>query len=186
MGSEFNHSGQTPGDAAMASRFFRLFMRHQKNIYTYILMLIPNRADADDILQETATLMWIKFADFKTDSNFTAWGIRIAHFKVLRYWRTKQNHCVQFTDKLLDIIADEAMSIVGEKDSRLDSLEFCVEKLNEADRSLVKMRYEQGLAPKKIAVAVSRPVQGIYKTLSRIHNTLLICVRHRISMEDMI
>ena len=184
LNSDMNFSTQLSEDAVLASKFFKLFMQNQKKIYTYILMLIPNRVDAEDVLQETATLMWIKFVDFVPGTNFASWGIKIAHFKALRYWRTKKNHCLKFTDKLLEIIADEASLIAAQKDSRLDSLEVCLEKLNPADKSLIKMRYEQDLPPKKIAEAVSRPVQGIYKTLTRIHNVLLICIRRRTAMED--
>ena len=41
--------------------FLRLFLQNQRRLYAYILTLLPNRADADDVLQETSLVMWDKF-----------------------------------------------------------------------------------------------------------------------------
>src|SRR5262249_54956902 len=41
--------------------FLPLFLQNQRRLYAYILTLLPNRADADDVLQEASLVMWDKF-----------------------------------------------------------------------------------------------------------------------------
>ncbi len=54
--------------------FFRYYAQSQAEIYTYILTMVPNSVDAEDIFQEASSLMWRKFEDFKPGSSFIAWG----------------------------------------------------------------------------------------------------------------
>ncbi|AQT68475.1 RNA polymerase sigma factor [Anaerohalosphaera lusitana] len=178
-------SAEAHSDPAYASRFFRLFMQNQKKLFKYILMLVPCRSDAEDILQDTATLMWTKFDEFKPGTNFAAWGIKIAHFKVLRYYRSRKRLHVPITDDILEIVTEQAVQAVDEKDHKIKVLQQCMKELPEKDRALIELRYDRGLAPKKVAQKVSRPVRGIYKSLSRIHNSLLVCVRRRLNQEGL-
>lgn len=55
-------------------RFLRLLLKSQSSIYAFILVLVHDQNDADDIMQETVTLMWRKFSTFEPGTNFTAWG----------------------------------------------------------------------------------------------------------------
>src|SRR5205814_6679679 len=67
-------------------QFIRLMTRHERLVYGYILSLVPNWADADEILQETNIRLWEEFEKFQAGTNFAAWAIRVAHFQVLT-WR---------------------------------------------------------------------------------------------------
>jgi RNA polymerase sigma-70 factor (ECF subfamily) len=58
--------------------FLRLLMANQNRIYAFILTLVPNWSDADDIMQEAAETMWSKFQQSQPINNFSAWGIKIA------------------------------------------------------------------------------------------------------------
>jgi DNA-directed RNA polymerase specialized sigma24 family protein len=39
-------------------QFIRLMTKHERLVYGYILSLVPNWADADEILQETNIRLW--------------------------------------------------------------------------------------------------------------------------------
>ena len=45
--------------------FIRLLMENERRIYAYILTLLGNGADAEDVLQETSIILWDKFAEFQ-------------------------------------------------------------------------------------------------------------------------
>ena len=64
-------------------QFIRLMTRHERLVYGYILSLVPNWADADEILQETNIRLWEEFEKFEAGTNFAAWAVRVAHFQVL-------------------------------------------------------------------------------------------------------
>ena len=69
--------------------FGRLFVRDEARIYGYIRSLVVHRADAEDLLQETASVLWQKFHEFQPGSNFLAWAMSIARFQV-RHFRRKE------------------------------------------------------------------------------------------------
>ena len=45
--------------------FVRLLMAHERQIFTYILTLLPHVADAEDVLQETSIVLWRKFPEYQ-------------------------------------------------------------------------------------------------------------------------
>ena len=70
--------------------FLRLFLQNQRGLYAYVLTLLPHRADADDVLQETSLVMWDKFDADGPPTDFLAWGRRIAYHKVLDFYKKAQ------------------------------------------------------------------------------------------------
>ena len=52
--------------------FVSLFASHQARIYSFILSRIPNFSEADDVMQETSKMMWIKFDEFERGTDFVA------------------------------------------------------------------------------------------------------------------
>ena len=159
--------------------FFQLYLQSQKRLYAYILMLVPNSSDADDILQQTSTVMWEKFDTYNPDASFGAWSVAIARYVIFDHYKKKRRSQVIFKDEMLEIFAETAIESTKDTDTRVELLKDCVGKLGSNDRKLIKIRYEQGLKIKDIAEQVGRPVQGFYKTMNRIHNLLLNCVRHK-------
>ena len=63
-------------DTALASQkeLMRLMTQHQRRIFSYIYTLVPYRADAEDILQETSLVVCEKFGQFKIGTDFAAWA----------------------------------------------------------------------------------------------------------------
>src|SRR5262245_41559176 len=72
-----------PGDRPeKVKQFLRLFLKNERRLYAYVLTLLPNRTDAEDVLQEATLVLWDKFDDEHPPDDFAAWGCRIAYFKV--------------------------------------------------------------------------------------------------------
>lgn len=71
-------------------RFFRLYNRAQKRLYSYLLMLVHNHSDAEDLLQETASVLWEQFHQFDKEGSFAAWAIGIARNKAFDFLRSKR------------------------------------------------------------------------------------------------
>src|SRR5262249_43469814 len=87
---------------AKGKLFLRLFLQNERRLYAYILTLLPNRADADDVLQEASLVMWDKFDDENPPADFTAWGCRIAYFKVLDFCKKRHRSRVVFSQAMLE------------------------------------------------------------------------------------
>src|SRR5262245_4748818 len=86
--------------------FLRLFLQSQRRLYAYVLTLLPNRADADDVFQEVSLVMWDKFDDAHPPDDFVAWGCRIAYFKVLDFCKKRRRGRVLFSQELLERLGE--------------------------------------------------------------------------------
>ena len=159
-------------------QFFRLFMRHQNQIFSYILTLVPHGADAEDIMQETASVAWEKFGTFKESTDFAAWLKKIAFHKVMDHRKRGGHHRVIFSDDLIKMLAPRAEKTFEKTNIHMAALKFCLKRLNLPDRRLLKRRYEDGLTIKAIAEEADRSVHGLYKFMIRILEQLRRCVHY--------
>jgi hypothetical protein len=50
--------------ASQHERFAERFVRSQDRIYAYVVTLLPNRADAEEVFQQTCLALWKKWGEF--------------------------------------------------------------------------------------------------------------------------
>src|SRR5689334_25118252 len=119
---------QTEGEAR--KRLVALLTRHQRQIFSYIYVLVPKRADAEDLLQETSLVICEKFNEFREGTDFVAWACQIAYWRI-RYSRQKfARSKVLFEQEIVDAVAKTADDMEEELDDRHEALGRCLEKLN--------------------------------------------------------
>jgi len=158
-------------------RFLALLMSNQRRVHAFILSLVPNRNDADDLLQESIIVMWRKFESFQPGTDFLAWAMAIARFEVMRHRQKHARSKLVFGEDLLDSLAAMTLAKSEQFEARHDALERCLGKLSDRDRELITLRYQEGLAIKEVASRVGRPAGGMYKAMARVHTALSLCVR---------
>lgn len=156
--------------------FFSLFLLNQKKIYAFILSLVPNCSDAEDLLQETALIMWRKFKDFNPGTSFSSWGVKIAYFNILNFRTKNRKSRVLFSDDLFKQFADASSKSIKTYDEKTTALQDCIQKLSERDRQLIKLRYEDAVSVKGIAEMADISAQRIYRALARITCMLAKCI----------
>ena len=168
-------------DADRTKELVLLMTQHQRRIFSYIYTLVPDRASAEDILQETSLVICEKFSDFRTGTDFVAWGCQIAWWQV-RAARTKfARSKVVFDDKVLESVAVTAAELVPEQDIRHEALAKCLQKLNPRDRELLITRYESGV--EEAARRTGRSIVAAYKALTRLRKLLHDCVTNQLTSE---
>ncbi|WP_425395375.1 sigma-70 family RNA polymerase sigma factor [Aeoliella sp.] len=165
-------------------QFVRLSAEHQRHVYLHILAQLPNRTDADDVMQETSLVLWRKFDDFQPGTNFRAWACRIAHFEVLKFLEKSGRTGAHFDSDVAKCIAQTMEDRADELDERRAVLDGCLKKLRDHDRELVRARYVDGMAARQLAHHSGRSVDAVYKTLQRIHRALLNCIERAIAREE--
>jgi len=184
MKSQNTPAVSTAATARRNNDFMRLFIGNQRRFYGLILTLVPNIADADDLIQETATQMWQKFDDFVPGTDFAAWGLSFARFMVLSFYKKRKAQSrVAFDAELIDSIADEISEVTPSSDRRHEALRGCLGKLPEQTRRLIELRYATGATGKSVAEQLSKSVESIYKAISRTHEALLRCVERTLAAE---
>jgi len=161
--------------------FIRLWTAASHRVHTYLLTMVLSWADAEDLLQEVGVTAWEKFDEYDRQRDFAAWACGIARNKVLSFNQLVWHRLVQSSD-LLDRIAQEIEVESQVLEQQNEALFFCLQRLNEGDRRILQARYTPGMSLKKIAQEAGRPLQGLYKSLQRIHAQVFDCVTRRMAM----
>lgn len=165
-------------------RLMALMTRHQRQIFAYIYTLVPDRHDAEDLLQETSLVICEKFEEFRPGSDFVAWACQIAWWRI-RYSRQKfARSKVIFDDEVLAKVAQTAGEMAGELDERHEALARCLKKLAPRDRELVLTRYEPGSGVAEAAQRSGRSMDAAYKALNRLRKLLHDCVTHELANQQ--
>src|SRR5215471_9542211 len=146
-------AGAESSNLARVKLFLRLFLRNERRLYAYILTLLPNRADADDVLQEVSLVLWDKFDAENPPDDFAAWGCRIAYFKVLDFYKKSHRSRVCFSQAMLERVAETAVEEAAalQLDERRAALARCVEKLSPRNRDLLTRRFAEGATTQSTA-----------------------------------
>ena len=156
--------------------FVSLITANQRYIYAYILTLVPNVSDADDVFQETTAMMWEKKDDFQAGTDFVAWGIRIAYFKILDFRKKQKKHRMVISDDHFKQIADKALVENKKTELVFKKLNDCIKKLSPKDQHLIHLRYSVGLSVKNISTRIHVSIRMVYSHLSKIQGLLLDCI----------
>ena len=161
-----------------SAQFFRLYNAAQKRVYAYLLMLVHNHNDAEDLLQETASILWEQYHQFDKNGSFAAWAIGIARNKALDFLKQKRTSRPLFEDEFYQEISAFAENESKNTDKRLNALRNCVKKLSADNQKLLNLRFEKGITIKRISQMSEHSADAIYKKISRIYSHLHNCI-HR-------
>ena len=165
------------------AKFIKLLTANQNGIYAYILSRVLRSADADDILQETTGTMWNKFDQFKSGTDFLAWGFTIARYNILNYRKKNKKQPMILDEDVLNRI--ESLQVKNSKSSqRIDALKSCMKLLPGNSSNLIQMRYADGIDVKDIALRLNRSVPWVYKILTRVQLILMRCINRRLAQES--
>ena len=158
-----------------------LMTQHQRRIFGYLYTLVPDRHDAEDLLQETSLVICEKFAEFTQGTDFVAWACQIAWWRVRASRQKWARSKVVFDDTVLEKVAHTATELAPEMSARHEALSGCLQKLHARDRELLMTRYEPGLGVEEAARRTGRSMDAAYKALARLRKLLFDCVNHQLS-----
>ncbi len=162
-------------------QFTKLVVAHQRRLYGFIYTLVNHHPSTEDLLQEVTSLLWTKFDSFELGTDFGAWAMKVARFKVLEWRRAQSKAALPIGDELLLELAQKAEQ--AQQDAglgRLEALEGCVASLPEKDQHLIQQRYTEHIAVSRIADQMGKKRDTIYKALAKIHGTLQRCVESKL------
>jgi RNA polymerase sigma-70 factor (ECF subfamily) len=145
--------------------------------------MVHNRGNAEELAQETATLLWSKFDEYEEGTNFGAWAIAIARLKALEFLRKRKNTQKIFDDRFYDLVSEQAAKSSEGLSNHAEALKHCLEKLSEIQLKLLSMRFKKNLSIKKISQLTGRPLGSLYHYYSRLIRGLRDCINKRLSLE---
>lgn len=165
-------------------QFMELLSLHHGKLLGYLLALVHNLADAEDLFQQTALILWQKFDQFDLNTDFGHWACRIAHYEALNLSRSRRRSKVMFSDAMLEELAAVQLERTASVDQRRAALDRCLQRLSADDRELVEICYGRCRNIKSAAESLGRPVGGVYKSLDRVRRQLLACIGRQLPRDQ--
>ena len=155
----------------------QLLIEHERRLEGFVLALVSNWAVAEDIVQETKLRLWEQFGQFDRNQDFGAWARTIAYYQVLSYRKSHKRSREQlFGEEFLQSVAQEESSRQEEIAVRQRFLAFCLEKLREKSRELLKLVYSGEDTIRQIARKLGRSEAATYTAVQdarlRLHKCL--------------
>jgi RNA polymerase sigma-70 factor (ECF subfamily) len=153
-----------------------LMARYQNRVYRYLLRLVRQPADAEDLFQQT----WLRVAErirtFDSSRNFDAWLFTIARNLAFDHLRRRRPSSLD--QPVSDGSPDDTMA------SRLMSgdpgpfdlllarelarhLDVALEKLPLSYREVLSLRFEEEMKLEEIAIVLGAPLSTVKSRLSR-------------------
>ena len=149
-----NDNEKTADFLKVKAPFVKLLTANYARIYAYIITMVPNDSDADDIMQETAAVMWENFSKFEPGTNFVSWAVTIAKFQILSYQKRHKRSRLFLSDQAYDLLISETEKIQEQSQDRLQALRGCLKKLSVKDLQFIRMRYYEDASARIVAQKV--------------------------------
>jgi RNA polymerase sigma-70 factor (ECF subfamily) len=158
------------------ARFLSLFLRSEREVFRYVLALVPEPGAAREIVQSAAIELWRKFADYDPARPFTPWACRFALRQAQAHLRRTQRWRTMLDDTLVETLAEERSRLDEAMERRFVHLEACLEKLPSPQREAVHLYYHDEAALPDMAARLGRSVDALYKMLQRARRSLFDCM----------
>jgi RNA polymerase sigma-70 factor (ECF subfamily) len=156
--------------------FAERMVRNERRLYGYIVTLLPNRDEAEEVFQEACLTLWKTWAAYDARRDFMSWACGVARNKVKEHVRRRQRQGVSFDDDLAEKLADTRLSVEQTLDARAEALGDCLGKLLTPQRELVERCYSGTQSIKAIAEEMKLAPSALTMRLQRIRKVLLDCV----------
>lgn len=163
--------------------FIRLLLEEETAVKVYVRRLVPTWHDVEEVIQQTSLIAWKKFDELDDWERFGGWLMTIARYEALKYRRSLARSPLVFSDKLAEQLADEAGTLNASNADRQQALEGCLGKLDQARRELILKVHQPGVTVRGYAQQQSRPEQAVYKSVHRLRQKLMDCVKRTLAEE---
>ena len=158
------------------TEFLRSLNQCDRDLYTYILALCPNWADADDLMQETRIRLWTQFEKYRPGSDFSAWARSIAYYLVMAHREKASRDRLQFGSEFYQSVAAEVADCPGLSRARQAALVGCMEKLDATKRAMLEDYYSGNQSLRELAQQSGRSYDAARKTVYRTQIALADCI----------
>jgi len=156
-----------PPQPAVAD-FIETYDEHVRLVYAYIVCRVANRADAEDLTQQTFERALAHWADFDSArARVTTWLIAIAHNLLIDHYRASgaRPRAAPF-----DTLSESELPRAPDTDADVGlapELAAALAELSERERELVGLRYFADLSGSEIAALTGLTLANVRQILSR-------------------
>ncbi len=165
-------------------QFVRLLAAHERRLNAYILTMVPNWADAEDLAQEVKARLWQQFADYDPTKDFGVWTRAVAYYFILTSRQQQGRQSRALAQDVLEALNEQVTARSEELDSRHEALSYCLRKLERTRRELVMRWYSGQETSRQIAESLRQSFEAVRKRILRTRNQLAECVLRTLREEE--
>ncbi|MBI4236399.1 MAG: sigma-70 family RNA polymerase sigma factor [Chloroflexi bacterium] len=147
--------GAQHGEEAAFSRLYEVYFHR---VYRFVALRVDTPADAEDITEDVFLRMLESIGSFRRrEAPFVAWIMRIAHNRVVDYWRRARTRT--------SLPLDEAPPLPSEREdphARIElfsdsrDLQAALGRLTDLQRQVLALRFGAGLSVMETAAVMKR------------------------------
>jgi len=150
--------------------------RAQPNVAAFIRSIVRDPHEVEDLLQDVAYRIAVRFDAYDPAQPFVAWAIGIARNCIHEWRRAARREVHLFDNEAIQRIADANSERAGEHERIRLTLEHCLGKLTPSSRRLLDLRYAQDMKPARIAELLESTPASVSSTLYRVREMLRECI----------
>jgi RNA polymerase sigma-70 factor (ECF subfamily) len=134
-----------------------LFARHHVRVYRFVLRLVRDESNAEDLISEVFLDVWRQAGRFEGRSAVSTWLLAIARFKALSALRRRTD--VELDDETAEAIEDssDTPEVTLEKKDKSAVIRKCLEKLSAEHREIIDLVYYHEKSVEEVAAIVGIP-----------------------------
>lgn len=147
-----------------------LYQLYSPRILNYLVKRLPNAEDAQEILNDVFLDAIDTLSLLRKDENLQAWLYKIAHHKTVDFYRKRKIKSILLSQiPYLEIVDSEVHQpeFQFEKDKVRDKIELAFKSLPDLYRKILKLRYEDKISVKEIAVILELSFKATESLLFR-------------------
>jgi len=158
----------------------QILLRERMRVTAAAAAVVRDVHAADDIFQAVVLGALEHCTRFHEPDHVLAWSLRAARHRAVDLARRR--HLRTLPDDVLDLLEAKWDDPTGPHESdRAEALHRCLGKLTGSAKTLLNLRYADGLAANAIAGKLRRSADAVYQNLSRVHRALRACVEREMS-----
>jgi RNA polymerase sigma factor (sigma-70 family) len=163
---------------------------HRDALFGYLLVLLRNWDEAEEVFQEVCVVVLEKERDGLIVERFLPWCREIARRVVLRHWRRRSKTPRSLSPEVMAAI-DQAFSLRDAEEERhsrtgqlVQAVKRCLKRLPDHLRAILDLFYRDSLSLGDIAHRLGRTEGAVQVALSRTRMRLAECARVTLAKEE--
>jgi len=134
-----------------------LFARHHVRVYRFVLRLVGDPSNAEDLISEVFLDVWRQAGRFEGRSQVSTWLLSIARFKALSALRKRPD--AELDEETAGAIEDTADTpeVAIQKKDKSQALRECLKSLSPEHREVIDLVYYHEKSIEEVAEVVGIP-----------------------------
>lgn len=146
------------GDRSAMRAFYD---RYNVQVYRFVLRLIRDASNAEDVVSEVFFVVWRQAGRFEYRSEVSSWVLAIARYKAISVMRQRQDEPLE--DAAAHEIVDEAndSQVALEKKDTAAVLRGCLTRLSAKHREVIDLVYYHEKSVNEVAEIIGVPTNTV-------------------------